>query len=314
MICIGLFEALYGLLQYLTGWQHIFTYVKKYNTESATGTYINPNHYAGLLEMALPFIFAGICFRLPGKDHGARGVLRHILTSRYTARWVAHVLLFAVVLVGLIFSRSRMGILAAVAGLVVVLVIDLFKTAKSSALGMTVLILGLPLVYSVWIGLAPVQERFELLWSKEHLEQDRLPIWRDTLTQIRDYPLLGTGLGTYPWASLHYQSHKLNYRYEHAHNDYLEFAADLGIPAAVLLFAGLWCLAIRAARAAFLLKRTNDRVLAAGCGGAMVALLTHATADFNLQIPANAFLFSWIAGTAAAVSAGEASADTHTLG
>src|SRR5205807_7387715 len=58
LVFLGTFEALYGLLQYLTGWQQIFTYVKKYYLEEATGTYINRNHFAGLLEMVLPFAVA----------------------------------------------------------------------------------------------------------------------------------------------------------------------------------------------------------------------------------------------------------------
>jgi hypothetical protein len=57
-----LFEAFYGLIQYLTDWQQIFTYVKKFDLEEATGTYINRNHYAGLLEMILPFSLALLFF------------------------------------------------------------------------------------------------------------------------------------------------------------------------------------------------------------------------------------------------------------
>src|SRR6266699_2243257 len=41
LITLGAFEAFYGLVQYLTGWQQIFAYVKKYYLEDATGTYIN---------------------------------------------------------------------------------------------------------------------------------------------------------------------------------------------------------------------------------------------------------------------------------
>src|SRR2546429_9144334 len=35
LVSLGAFEALYGLIQYLTGWQQIFTYVKKYYLEEA---------------------------------------------------------------------------------------------------------------------------------------------------------------------------------------------------------------------------------------------------------------------------------------
>ena len=62
LLAIGVFEAFYGLVQYLTGWQQIFSYTKKFYLEDATGTYINRNHFAGLLEMILPFAVALIVF------------------------------------------------------------------------------------------------------------------------------------------------------------------------------------------------------------------------------------------------------------
>ena len=58
LVALGTFEAFYGLVQYLSGWQQIFAYVKKFDLEEATGTYINRNHYAGFLEMILPFSLA----------------------------------------------------------------------------------------------------------------------------------------------------------------------------------------------------------------------------------------------------------------
>jgi len=51
----GLFQALYGSYEYLTGHQHIFGYAKRFYTDSATGTYINQNHYAGALELAVRY-------------------------------------------------------------------------------------------------------------------------------------------------------------------------------------------------------------------------------------------------------------------
>src|ERR1700675_2407463 len=55
LLALGTVAAFYGLVQYLSGWQHIFFFVKKYDLEEATGTYINRNHFAGMLEMILPF-------------------------------------------------------------------------------------------------------------------------------------------------------------------------------------------------------------------------------------------------------------------
>src|SRR5262245_10607989 len=49
------FQALYGATEYLSHHQHIFGYSKKYYLDSATGTFINRNHFASYLAMALPF-------------------------------------------------------------------------------------------------------------------------------------------------------------------------------------------------------------------------------------------------------------------
>lgn len=303
LIGLGVFEASYGLFQYLTGWQYIFTYAKRINTEAATGTYINTNHYAGLLEMALPFLFAGICFPILDKHPGGRGSWKQIIAAPLTGRWVVRVFPFALVFAGLVFSYSRMGLLAGLAGLLVVGFVSVFKRGKRPAYVIMVLVLALPLAYSAWIGLSVVFYRFNLLVTPGYFsgEQLRPAIWKDTLQLIQDYPVFGTGLGTYRWSSLHYQTVALNLLYDHAHNDYLEFAADLGIPAAVLLFGGLWVLVVRVGRRAVELEHSKDRIVAAGCAGAMTAILIHSITDFNLQIPANAYIFSWIAGTAAAL-------------
>src|SRR5579872_2649741 len=58
LIVLGCFEAAYGIIQYLLAWNKIFTYTNPYGYWVATGTYINRNHFAGLLELTLPFAFA----------------------------------------------------------------------------------------------------------------------------------------------------------------------------------------------------------------------------------------------------------------
>ena len=303
LMTLGVLEAAYGIFQYLTGWQYIFFYRKLLYTQEATGTYVNRNHFAGLLEMVLPFLLAGLVLRRWTQENRGRAVWVQIFVSPWTSRLLRDLVPFALIFVALVFSRSRMGLLAAILGLLVVGAIAFLQTRRLSMLVLLGLVLAVPLAYSVWIGLNPVIERFEVLGQPHALEEDRLPVWRDTVALIRDYPFFGTGLGTYLWANQHYQSSKLYGYYEHAHSDYLEFAADIGIPATVLLFFGLWVLVVKSGSCALLLERSREKILAAGCAGAMAAILVHGITDFNLQIPANAFLFSWIAGTAAGLVA-----------
>jgi len=302
LVIVGLFEACYGLVQYLTGWQYIFTFRKVFGTEDATGTYINRNHFAGLLEMVLPFVLAGALFRpRSNAGPGIRRKLAAMLAAEGNFRLLSQVMVFAVLCLALVFSRSRMGMAAGVSGLLVVGGLHILRRRKRSAVALLLVLLLIPACYAFWVGLEAVISRFEMLGYAGAMEQSRLPVWRDSLRAIGDFKWLGTGLGTYDWAAMHYQTAFLSQRYEHAHSDYLEFAAEVGIPAAALLFGGLWALLAGAARAAVVSNDRESRVLAAGCAGALFALLLHAITDFNLQIPANALLFCWVAGTAAGV-------------
>jgi O-antigen ligase len=297
---IGLFEASYGLVQYLTGWQYIFSFAKVFYIQDATGTYINRNHFAGLLEMVLPFIVAGTLIT-GGPDHRPNPWRRRLASS--DLRPLRAIVLLTFVALALVFSRSRMGILSGLAGVLLVLILA-FRQGRHRSISLILLALAIPAIYALWIGIAPVTDRYELLGHPHALESDRLPLWRDALSLIRDHPWTGVGLGTYNWASPSYQTAHFEWRVDYAHNDYLQFAAELGLPLAILMFAGLWVLVGRTARLALILPKTEDRVLAAGCAGAMAALLVHSLADFNLQIPANATLFAWIAGVSTGLLSG----------
>jgi len=303
LLIVGLFEACYGLVQYLAGWPYIFTYRNVFGIDNATGTYINRNHFAGLLEMVLPFVVAGVLFRHQSKANlGIRRKLAVMLGSEGNFRLLAQAMVLTVLSLALIFSRSRMGIAAALSGVLLVGGLQTLKYRKGSAVALLLVLFLVPVCYAFWVGVEAVTSRFEMLGRAGAMERDRLPVWRDSLRAIGDFQWMGTGLGTYDWAAMHYQTSFLSYRYEHAHNDYLEFAVEIGIPAAALLFAGLWALVLRAARTAVRATHRSAAILAAGSAGALFAILLHAITDFNLQIPANALLFCWVAGTAMGVS------------
>jgi O-antigen ligase len=121
-------------------------------------------------------------------------------------------------------------------------------------------------------------------------------IWRDDLRLIRQHPWLGTGLGTFPVAFTAVQTTFLGEFVNHAHNDYLELAGDLGVPAALALIAGIFFVFVRAVRTFLFGEGNFERIVALGCAGSITAMLLHAMADFNLYIPGNALVFSIILG------------------
>ena len=297
LVALGAFEAFYGLVQYLTGWQQIFAYVKKYYLEEATGTYINRNHFAGLLEMTLPFTVA-LALRLAGNLRRAaersEAKARQLLSARELLPFVFLLFLAVAMFTALIFSRSRMGIISALASLMAIFALagSSSSSKRTRASIAAVFFLGVVGMF-LWVGSDPVVMRFETL-GHEYNEtgQNRIAIWRDTLALIRQHPLLGTGLGTFSVAYTSVQSTFLNLLVDHAHCDYLEVVSDLGLPGGILLFASIFWILARAIRR---YRRTEDHFEAAvclGCIGSIAAILVHSLADFNLYIPANALVFT----------------------
>jgi O-antigen ligase len=307
LVALGAFEAFYGLVQYLTGWQQIFAYVKKYYLEDATGTYINRNHFAGLLEMVLPLTVA-LALRLAGNLRRAaqrsEAKARAFLSAPELLPLIFWLFLAGVILTALVFSRSRMGIISALASLIAILAL-----AGSSSLSKRTRIVAAALFFLgviaivVWVGSDPVITRFETLGQEySQTGQNRISIWRDTLKLIHQHPLFGTGLGTFAVAYTSVQTTFLNLLVDHAHCDYLEVVSDLGLPGGVLVFGSIIWILARAVRRYWKAERRFDTAVCLGCIGSITAILVHSLADFNLYIPANALVFTVILALALAES------------
>lgn len=294
---LGLLEAIYGMVQYLANWHQIFTLKKAFYTAHATGTYVNPNHFAGLLEMILPLVLAAALYRwewwaarsgsrrMPHIGDHAEGMAQAALLSALA------VAMFAAIL----FSRSRTGMFSATVAAGILALAWLCSTPQRHRAALILAgMLSVALALGAWIGMGPVFERFV------HLEADtvpRLSVWRDTLVLVRARPWLGAGFGSFADVYPQVQSTLLGKRVEHAHNDYLQAAVELGIPAAVILFAAMVALALRGlVFGAFRTPARRERFQALGCATGVLALLVHSAADFNLQLPANAMVFAVLLG------------------
>ncbi len=108
---------------------------------------------------------------------------------------------------------------------------------------------------------------------------------------IRSYPVFGSGPGTFYIVNPGYRKEQATVLFDHAHNDYIEFASDSG-----LLGLGLLGVFVAMSLGAALLAqwRRRDplmRGIAFASVMGVIAILIHSAVDFNLQIPANAVLF-----------------------
>lgn len=293
----ALFQAVVGIVQSgaaPASWIH---FGNPPTGGTTTGTFVNRNHLAGLLAMALPILVAVWAVEtLPGRHaHGAlmREHPRHA-DQRMARRMVAS-LAVVLVLAALIFTRSRAGIacgLAAFGAAGLVLVWSGATPRVRVTLGVVALT---ALALAAYAGLTPVVDRFtagQLALGYE----GRARIVAATLRAGADFMPLGSGLGTFADVFPRYQAAGPVGYVEFAHNDYAQAFLELGAAgvAAMALIAFAYVARWRAIARGAGSRRLGIAQLAAGIS--LAALGVHGLFDFNLHIPANALAFAFLAG------------------
>ncbi len=291
LLAVGAVEAAIGVLKSYLGEPGA----------AASGTYVNRNHFAGLLEICLPFAvgLAATAIRI------RRTPFR--LEVRQTAPLLIGSLVSALLLCGILSSLSRMGFVCALIGLGAMACgligrhcgamrmprrIKVVTVCGVGALLMTVFVL---------LPSPALIERFGELIATDQLDASfRMTVWRDSLDVVAAYPVFGCGLGGFLSAFSRYKTGAPQYDVDYAHNDYLQFLAEIGgigfAVAAVFLIAVALALLRRVAAC----RDLEQKSLAAACLASLLAIAAHSLVDFNLYIPANALAVSWVIGLALA--------------
>ena len=269
----------------------------------AIGTYPDHDHYSCLLNLALPFAVlfpVALSRREQFQEQPPANRFMQISLVVLTA---------GALLMAVVYSQSRIGLVGAFASLLVAGSLAYFlrdwsiefevssgwyRKAVPYAITALVLLLGFLILPT-----DPLIAQFSDLAKSDQISAEtRLQIWRDTTRIIKAYPLFGCGLGGFESTLLRYKSAAPMAPVAHAHNDYLQVLAEfgvLGFTAGALLILRILYRTVRAARYA---QSVDGRYLAIACAAAMVAMLLHSIVDFNAYFPGNAMVDAWIIGIA----------------
>jgi O-antigen ligase len=290
IVTIGALEAGLGLCQNFGGGVD----------QVRWGTYVNHNHYAGFLEMALPFAVAYPVALLHRTRSRGRSPVAPALAA--CGVWALAGLMFAAI----VYSFSRMGFIAALSSLFVMGALALgtrpLNWAARSWKRQTVtagMVGALALAGFIFLPPDKLVVRFAQLVSTDPTGEGRAQLWAETIPLIKAYPVFGCGLGGYETAFLKFKAFDPLVTDDFAHNDYLQLLAELGM-VGFAIGATLALSVVRTAvRKAVNSTDPGTRYFAVACAGALAAILVHSLADFNLYIPANAMLLAWMAGMTA---------------
>ena len=292
LVYSGLFQAVYGSLMTLSGLEFIFFSRKWDYIGSATGTFVNRNHLAGYLGMCLA-VGIGLLISKLGGHHADDWLqrLRNFILFVFSSKLRLRVYL-ALMVIALVLTRSRTGNTAFFSSLLAAGTVRLvFSRHESISLVMLLVSLVIidTFIVGEWFGIEKVIERI----ASSSVDQDasRIDLTEKGIRQWLDYPLTGSGLGSFDTVFTRYKNMELNGFPEHAHNDYVEFGSETGIVGFCLL--GLFVMTSFLA-ALTALRRRHDplmRGMAFSAVMGIIAIMVHSTVDFNLQIPSNALTF-----------------------
>ena len=248
-----------------------------------SGTFINPNHLAGYLEMVLPL---GVSLSIMGRFGPA---------TRVTLGYFS-----GVILVGIGATLSRGGVVGCLVGLVGLglwLIVRRHWWKRGLIFGIVLASIG----WGIWQKSSTLQNRFNSLQGRTFEQADtRHFFWHAAWSMWRDHPWFGVGPGHFADRFREYRLFEAGTQVspEYVHNDYLNTLADWGGVGFSVVMLMVIAVGITAARTWPALARISDlgsisstrMALLAGASFGLLAIAVHSFVDFSLQIPANGLL------------------------
>jgi O-antigen ligase/tetratricopeptide (TPR) repeat protein len=278
--------AAFGLIQ-RASWNGALYWIRPLFVEGLPfGPYVNPSHFAGAMELAVPWLAGYAWSRLQRAKSRGRYPTRHLFLP------IAAVLCFVAGLA----TASKAALVLLPAGLLALALLGA-RTARSRAwLGGTAALLVLILALTVG-GTAAGQRMRSYLDRLEGLDVGggRTAGWVAASSMMRDYPLTGVGFGAFAEVYPRYLPPGEYKRWSQLHNDYFESLVEGGLVAAILISLIVWGYGSRLVRDLLRGEVARSRL---GLVLGLTTLALHGFVDFNHQIPANALLFVTLAAMA----------------
>ncbi len=268
------------------------------------GPWVNINQYAAYIEMICPIALGLFLFHRPSiaKEHSFRQRFVAFFSSPGSNLYFFYGILFLLLCSSVVISLCRGGIITI---LLSCLLFAVYASIRLSKFGRASFWISLCLVllFITSIGWQPVVDEFSYAINPNGGIRDaRIELWTDTVAMIKDYPLLGSGFGTYIDVYPSYKTIANNLIFDHAHNDYLELLTDGGIISFLIVSWFLFALLFHGVRQ---ISRRRDRFavfLGIGAFTGICAALMHIIVDFNLHNGAVGLYFFFLCGLLVAVA------------
>lgn len=293
IVVIGVLLALTGIVQKPLFSGRIYGFWTPLHGGNPFGPFVNRNHFAGWMLMAIPVAIGLLRNEI---SRGLRGVGP---AWRERVLWLAssdgsRLLLLtgaaAVMTLSLFLTVSRSGMAAGVLATVCVGLFSRRDETRGRKIAAFAIVSALLILAIGRVGADTIVSRFSNANARSL--DGRGLVWKDAIDVARKYPVAGTGFNTYSVTMIFYQQYNRPTRYSQAHNDYLQLAAEGGllltVPAAIAAIVF-----VRVVRRRFVQETSASTYwIRRGAVVGLLAIALQEIVEFSLQMPGNAFLFA----------------------
>jgi O-Antigen ligase. len=304
LAALAIFEALYAVNEAamgsyaIWGWKNVLIFGR------ATGTFVNPNHFAHYAAILLPMALYLSAYAWHTAAPAGALLSRRLvkLVERRLFPFSYGLLAALACVAAVLVSESRGAVLAIVGGFAIAG--GIANPGQRPVLRSVLIATG---VLTMVVAVVLVLGRTETVSRIEQSKASQLDARRaSAVGAVRIwemFPVFGSGAGTYQDAVLMTRATSSEVLANHAHDDYLEILATTGglgfVIALVSLFGGYAALAKNAfgGKDGEPMSWRRRAFKAAALTSIAIAML-HALVDFNFFIPANPITLAAIAGAA----------------
>ncbi|HJT16126.1 MAG TPA: O-antigen ligase family protein, partial [Thermoanaerobaculia bacterium] len=267
------------------------------------GAFVNPDHMAGYLGIALAFAFGLIWSEVLTSDDRTRRVRdRAERLERRAIPLAWRVALWATIAAGIVLTRSRGGFLAALFTTFALVVLALLHGRGPVASRRARMMIGTAIMSGLLIvGFTTGENallRFLASDPRDIGTDTRVQIWHSSIDAWRMFPAFGSGLGTFREAFRRVQTGGVVGLVEQAHNDFLQLLVTGGWIGGVLgvcVFASMFVILFRAWMRQ---PHREESAFILAAIGALLSLTIHGIVEFNMSIPAIPATLAVMAGAA----------------
>jgi O-antigen ligase len=265
------------------------------------GPFVNRNHLATWVIMACPLAFGYLLARPPRSrtpQHLSQRLANALKQQLGTIRiWLAAAM--CLMTLAVLLSASRSGLIGLMCAFAVSTVLTRRRATVAVRSWAMFQVALLALVVLWFANYDVLLRRLEESMTRAQAGRGRVAIWRDAVRVVVDFPITGTGAGTFGKAINVYQTAEPGYAIGQAHNHYLQVMAEGG---AVLLLP--WALAaglfVGLASRSITQDLSSNYLIRAGACAGIAGVMVQSIWETGLTMPANALLFAVLAAIATA--------------